>query len=305
MFNSHNTSRGTRRTRRASIAAAVCGAAAVGLAAPTGASAAPGLAPAAPAAAPSAESNMFHPDCNYQYYVTSPVMRDGCVTRMQNILNLKGAKLTVDGEYDTTTEAAMKKFKVSVGLSSSGLVGPQTKLELEFATGLMRDRVLAYGLKAYNGDAMGTSTTGVWNGGHIRYSFNGTSTYGGGHGAKPGPSNLDYYRTPNPSSGVLDCSGFTRWAHALAYGYSGKSNPHGNWDTKSIRANVTRSTSVRAGDLIVWRNASNTAGHVAIYMGGGQIVHSTSAGSFDGVSITSVSWVDSGYPGGSKTYHRF
>ncbi len=259
------------------------------------------VAPAAHAA-PTALSNLFHPSCKAQYYVTTPVMQDGCVTRIQEILRLKvDATLPVTGAYDAKTEAVIKKWKPTVGLSDSGLIGPQTKLKLEFATGTMRHRLLTYAFKAYNQEALGDSAKGQWNGGKIKYASDG-NTMGAGHGTRPGPSTMGL--APDPNYGYLDCSGFSRWVHSLAFGYSNRTNPHGNWSTAGIRVNAPRISDLKPGDMIVWRNRYNSAGHVAIYAGDSKIVHSIN-GSLNGVSFTTMTDVDNFYAGGTKTYHRF
>lgn len=259
-------------------------------------------------AAPTAKTNMFHPDCKSQYYLQSPYMRDGCVTRLQSILKNKGYNIVVDGVFGPATEAAVKKWKPTVGLSNSGLVGPDTMTQLEKATGYKRDMTLAMALRANRQHALGNSTIGQWNGGKIRYSHDGTSsnpTMGGGHGVRPGPSRLDANRTPDPNYGYLDCSGFTRWAASLAYAQRKLPNPHLNWSTLGIRQNVPQisQSNMKPGDLIVWRNKANTAGHVAIWMGNGQIVHSVN-GTQNGVGVSGRSGMDSWYSGGTITYHR-
>lgn len=259
-------------------------------------------------AAPSEKTNMFHPDCRAQYALQSPYLTDGCVTRLQRVLKGKGYNIVVDGVFGPATEAAVKKWKVTVGLSNSGLVGPATMTQLEKATGVKRDLVLAFGLRANRQHAMGNSTIGQWNGGKIRYSHDGGTsnpTMGGGHGARPGPSKLDANRTPDPNNGYLDCSGFSRWASSLAYAERNLPNPHANWSTLGIRQNVPSISlsNLRPGDLIVWRNRANTAGHVAIWMGNNQIVHSVN-GAQNGVGVSSRSGVDGWYSGGTITYHR-
>lgn len=45
---------------------------------------------------------------------------------LQMLLNARGAKLKIDGEFGVKTEAAIKKFQRSRGLKVDGVVGPQT-----------------------------------------------------------------------------------------------------------------------------------------------------------------------------------
>lgn len=56
---------------------------------------------------------------------------DGCVTELQDLLNLHGAGLTVDGNFGPGTLAAVKNFQSSHGLTVDGIVGPSTKAALD------------------------------------------------------------------------------------------------------------------------------------------------------------------------------
>lgn len=65
-------------------------------------------------------------------YVTEGEI-DGCVTELQDLLNLHGARLVVDGNFGPGTFAAVKNFQSAHGLSADGIVGPSTKASLNAA----------------------------------------------------------------------------------------------------------------------------------------------------------------------------
>lgn len=56
---------------------------------------------------------------------------DGCVTKLQQLLNATGAGLTVDGDFGPGTLTAVKNFQAAHGLSVDGVVGPSTKAALD------------------------------------------------------------------------------------------------------------------------------------------------------------------------------
>ncbi|GEK79756.1 C40 family peptidase [Agrococcus baldri] len=70
----------------------------------------------------------------------------------------------------------------------------------------------------------------------------------------------------SPSTG-FDCSGFTAWV----YGQAGHYLPHSSGAQGGYGSSVPASQ-VAAGDLLVW------SGHVAVYAGGGQIIHAATSG---------------------------
>ncbi|MBN9620037.1 MAG: peptidoglycan-binding protein [Actinobacteria bacterium] len=56
---------------------------------------------------------------------------DGCVTELQDLLNVHGAGISVDGDFGPGTLAAVKSFQSGHGLTADGVVGPQTKAALD------------------------------------------------------------------------------------------------------------------------------------------------------------------------------
>ncbi len=82
---------------------------------------------------------------------------------------------------------------------------------------------------------------------------------------------------------AFDCSGLVMWA----WGKAGRSLPHSSAAMWSSTRHVSLS-SLQPGDLIFYGSPVH---HVALYIGGGQIIHAPHAGSY--VQIASISyWSD-------------
>ncbi len=99
------------------------------------------------------------------------------------------------------------------------------------------------------------------------------------------------YRYAAEEPGVaFDCSGLTRWA----WGQAGVSLPHQSGRQFNSTAHVPLDQ-VQPGDLIFYYSP---IGHVAIYVGGGQMIHAYTPG--QPVQVSSVNWnkvVGVGRPG--------
>ncbi|QWT18162.1 C40 family peptidase [Collinsella sp. zg1085] len=103
------------------------------------------------------------------------------------------------------------------------------------------------------------------------------------------------YGASNPGVS-FDCSGLTKYAYAQA----GISIPHSSraqYQRVVAAGNLKTSTSsLSAGDLVFYQQGG-TIYHVAIYIGGGQVVHANGYG--QGVVITGVTF-DGGFCGGGS-----
>lgn len=102
------------------------------------------------------------------------------------------------------------------------------------------------------------------------------------------------YGAAGPST--FDCSGFTQYV----YKHFGKSIPRTSASQYASCSKISKS-SLRAGDLVFFSNSSaGSVGHVAIYMGNGQIIHA--ANSTRGVCTDSLnsSYYTSHYIGAGR-----
>ena len=78
----------------------------------------------------------------------------------------------------------------------------------------------------------------------------------------------------SPQSG-FDCSGYVRYV----YGRQGVKLPRSSREQAGAGVRVTpRVTSLRQGDLMLFAESRQPISHVAIYAGGGRIIHSSSSG---------------------------
>jgi cell wall-associated NlpC family hydrolase len=66
-----------------------------------------------------------------------------------------------------------------------------------------------------------------------------------------------------------DCSGFTAWA----YRQIGVTIPEGSVAQFSAGFPVVQNTPLKLGDLLFWDTFGPSPGHVALYVGNGQVVH--------------------------------
>jgi peptidoglycan hydrolase-like protein with peptidoglycan-binding domain len=107
------------KIRRREIIAAVCGLAAAGMSFVT----------AVPAAAASPPAPIPLTSSSCPKYIEQGQI-NGCVTELQDLLNVNGAGLTVDGDFGPGTLAAVKRFQSGNGLTADGIVGPATKAAL-------------------------------------------------------------------------------------------------------------------------------------------------------------------------------
>jgi peptidoglycan DL-endopeptidase CwlO len=95
------------------------------------------------------------------------------------------------------------------------------------------------------------------------------------------------YRVGSSSGGGYDCSGFT----TAAFRAAGVSIPHGSQAQYHATSRVSLG-SIQRGDLLFYSSNGSSSGifHVAIYLGGGQVVHSLRdwSGGFSGSKVTGM-----------------
>lgn len=149
----------------------------------------------------------------------------------------------------------------------SGAASNGGAIDLNLATGsgcprwaIGASAIVSYAQAIENGDP----EVG-WHGGGVPY------IWGGGHEATPGPSVTD----ANGAPGVgLDCSGFSRWVYALAYG----SDVLGPGSTVNQDEEMTRVGSPVPGNLVFFGPSLGSSVHVGIYIGNNQMIDEPAPG---------------------------
>jgi cell wall-associated NlpC family hydrolase len=221
---------------------------------------------------------------------------DGCVTELQMLLNQNGANLAVDGDFGPHTFSAVENYQSAHGLGVDGIVGPNTKAALTGSSGggnppppsgATLAAIVSYATAIENGHA----ETG-WAGGKLPYGW------AGGHAGSPGPSPADcaaaggdpacWTATQNGTIGhngqiSVDCSGFTRWVYALAYGRD-VLGPDG---TGAQIGEMTRVSTPQPGDLAFFGASAGATDHVGIYIGNGNMINAFDTGTY--IQINAVS----------------
>ena len=77
------------------------------------------------------------------------------------------------------------------------------------------------------------------------------------------------YRSGGAAPGGFDCSGFTRYL----YGQFGYSLPHSATSQYNNYGAYVAKENLQKGDLVFFSDSAHAIGHVAIYIGDGQIIH--------------------------------
>ena len=77
------------------------------------------------------------------------------------------------------------------------------------------------------------------------------------------------YRSGGAAPGGFDCSGFTRYL----YGQFGYSLPHSATSQYNNYGAYVAKEHLQKGDLVLFSDSAHAIGHVAIYIGDGQIIH--------------------------------
>lgn len=114
-----------------------------------------------------------------------------------------------------------------------------------------------------------------WKGGKVHYSW------GGGHGSKYGPTKgtCSGYTGPKPCRANVtvgvDCSGFTRWVYARAWGKDVLGS--GNTDSQLAKMHKVSKAKAVPGDLVFFGTLHNTH-HVGVYVGGGKMINAAHTG---------------------------
>ena len=94
---------------------------------------------------------------------------------------------------------------------------------------------------------------------------------------------------------IFDCSGLVMWSYKKA---GGRSLPHNAQAQYNCTSHISRAD-LQPGDLVFYGGSTGSINHVAIYIGGGKVVHAANPSS--GVKISSI---DSAGSSGAVGYSR-
>ena len=104
-------------------------------------------------------------------------------------------------------------------------------------------------------------------------------TWGGGHGAEPGPSGgtrdggvADQFGDYNKTG--VDCSGLTRWMTAELFGV----DPNGTSQSQYASGKPISASDARPGDMVFPASAGRPPQHVQVYVGNGQVIEAQKSG---------------------------
>lgn len=205
----------------------------------------------------------------------------------KRLKELKYFSGTVTGDFGEKTEAAVKAFQKRNGLTVDGNVGEHTR-DVLFSGG-------AKPAKTSSGSSTGNNSGNSGGGNSGGGSSGGSKKTGSPAVNDPDAAKADAliafaqtllgkeYTRGGKGSDEFDCSGFVYYCLNNSGARSIKYMTSGTW-AKSSYDRVDRIGDLKRGDIICFK------GHVAIYMGGGQMIHASSSADKVVIGSTTGSW---------------
>lgn len=203
----------------------------------------------------------------------------------QRLKELKYFSGSITGEFGEKTEAAVKAFQKRNGLTVDGNVGEHT-----------RDALFSEDAKPAKSSSGSGSSSGGSNSGSSGGKSGGSSKKTGSPATKdPDAAKVDAliafaqtllgkeYTRGGKGPDAFDCSGFVYYCLNNSGAKSIKYMTSGAW-AKSSYDRVDSISDLKPGDIICFK------GHVAIYMGGGQMIHASSSADKVVIGSATGSW---------------
>ena len=208
------------------------------------------------------------------------------VTRLQNRLTYKGyMNSTIDGDFGSITEKAIKIYQKVAGLSETGTADTATLRSL-FSSSAPANNT---------GSVAGSSSNS--SSGNGNYSTNPDDDLGTGTASEKAETVIEWglkqlgkkYVYGNEGPNTFDCSGFTQFCYAKVGVKLRRSAQAQGYNDGTKLNNIS---DLRRGDIVCFNTIddSDLSDHVGIYLGNNQFVHASS-----GAGKIVISSLSSGY----------
>ena len=226
------------------------------------------------------------PECAIRTKTISKNDTGSDVTRLQNRLTYKGyMNASIDGDFGTITESAVKIFQKVAGLTETGIADSNTL-----------KRLFSCDAPANNtGTVAGSGNNS--NNSNGNYSTDPEDDQGSGSGSEKAETVIEWglkqlgkkYVYGNEGPNTFDCSGFTQFCYAKVGVKLRRSAQAVGYNDGTKISNIS---DLRRGDIVCFNtiNDNDLSDHVGIYLGNNQFVHASS-----GAGKIVISSLSSGY----------